>query len=749
MKAPIAMTGASRRALLQSLGALIVFAPAGSALAQAAGSARKLDPAQLDTWVAIGRDGQVSAFFGKIDVGQGVDVAIAQIVAEELDVPTARVSIIAGDTDLTCNQGGVSGSTGIQRGAVALRNAAAEARRILVERAAGRLGVSLEGLTVTDGVVSAGAGKSVSYAELVGGQSFDAPLQWNGQYGNGLVASGKAKPKSPDQYRQVGKDVERRDVPHKVLGTAEYVTDHRLKGMLHARTIRPPVAGAAPVSVDLASIAAIPGAKVVRKGDFIAVVAAKEWDAVRAARALKVGWSNAEPPFPGDQALYDHIRNAPVARREMGPDKGTPDAAFAGAKVIEAEYEWPFQSHASLAPACAVADVRADRATVWTGSQKPHAARDGVAGILGLPVERVRAIALPGPGSYGRNDAGDAAVDAALISKEVGRPVRLQYMRNEGTGWDPKGPASVHRARAVLGPDGKISAYEFISKAFSRFEAGFSEANANDSLAGMLTGLEVKTQYGFGGPEDAYAIPNRRTGSEMIAPLLAKASPLRTSHLRDPTGPQVHFASESFIDELAHAAGQDPVAFRLAHLTAPRDVAVIKAAAEKAGWTARPSGPRDKGPKASGRGIAYAGRGGTFVAVVAEVEVDRSSGRVWARRLTVAHDCGLIINPLGLRHCVEGNVMQGLSRTLLEEVRFDRANVTSVDWATYPILDITDAPESVEIVLIDRPEIAPSGAGEPTIRLIAPAVANAVFDATGVRIRRAPLSPERVKAALA
>lgn len=740
-------SGASRRAILQSLGALVVSAAAGPAMAASAAAAqgRAMDPAALETWVAVGRDGQVTAYFGKIDVGQGVDVAIAQIVAEELDVPVGRVTVIAGDTALTLNQGGVSGSTGIQRGAVALRNAAAEARRLLVERAAAQLGTPAESLTVSDGVVSAGARK-VSYAQLVAAGRLDAKLEWNGQYGNGLVASGKAKPKRPDQYRLVGQSVERRDVPDKVLGKARYVSDHRLPGMLHARTLRPPVAGAVPVSVEAAGVASLPGVRVIRKGDFIALTAPREWDAVKAARALKVEWSKVEPPFPDYEALYDHIRQAKAVTSQTLANAGKPDEAFAaGAKVIQAEYEWPFQSHASLGPACAVADVRPDAATVWSGSQKPHAVREGVAGILGLPVEKVRVIALPGAGSYGRNDAGDCAIDAALISRESGRPVRLQYTRAEATGWDAKGPASIHRARAALGGDGRIQAYEFVSKGFSRFEAGFSEANAADSLAGMLTGLDYKPQYGFGGPDEAYQIANRRVGFEVIPGFLPKASPLRTTHLRDPVGPQCHFASESFIDELAFAAGQDPIAFRLAHLTSARELAVIKAAATKAGWTPRVAGTG----KGVGRGVAYAGRAGTVVAVIAEVEVDRTTGRVWPRRIVVAHDCGLVVNPRGLRQCIEGNVVQGISRTLCEEVRFDRNNVVSVDWASYPILDILDAPESIEIELIDRPEIAPSGAGEPTTRLMPAAIANAVFDATGVRIRRAPFSPERVKAALA
>jgi CO/xanthine dehydrogenase Mo-binding subunit len=387
--------------------------------------------------------------------------------------------------------------------------------------------------------------------------------------------------------------------------------------------------------------------------------------------------------------------------------------------------------------------------TVWTGSQKPHYTQQGVAGILGVPVETVHAIWVQGPGSYGRNDAGDAAIDAALLSQAVGRPVRLQNMRADAHGWDPKGPASVHRARAGLDAEGRVVAYHFESKAFSRLYIEQNEHDPRMSLAGQLMGLPLKPIEAFGVPSEAYAFGDRRMAWETIPPLLDRASPLRTSHLRDPVGPQLHFASESFVDELAAAAGSDPLEFRLRHLTGPRDVAVIKAAAERAQWETRPSGPRDgKGDTALGRGIAYVQRNGSVVAVIAEVEVDRRSGKVWPRRYVVAHDCGLIINPDGLRACIEGNVVQSTSRSLWEEVLFDRDKVTSVDWMTYPILDIAEAPAAIDIVLIDRPELPPAGAGESSTRPVAAAIANAVFDATGVRLRRAPFTPERVQAAL-
>jgi CO/xanthine dehydrogenase Mo-binding subunit len=751
----------SRREFLKTSGALIVSAtgPAfvGDALAQApAGVSVKppLLPTELDSWVAILPDGRVTAFFGKMDMGQCLDVAIAQIVADELDVAFEKVEVVMGDTALTCNQGGASGSTGIQTGAKPLRSAAAEARRLLVESASRKLGVRPEQLRVDDGVVSvvSDPSKKVSYAELIGGRHFHHQVEWNKQIGNPMDIKVQAKPKSPSEYRVVGKSFPRRDVAGKVYRTDKYVTDVALPGMLHARVIRPTRAACTVGGVDEASIRAVKGARVVRERDFVAVLAAHEWDAVRASRMLKINWNHpGKEPFPAMAGLYDHIRKAPVVKREDPVKKGDVDGAFkTAARVVEAEYEWPFQSHASMGPACAVADVRTDGAVVWTGSQKPHFVQTGVARLLGVPPEKVRAIWVPGPGSYGRNDAGDAALDAALLSKLTGKPVRVQGMRNDGIVWDPKGPASVHHGRAALDSSGKVIGYEFVSKGFSRINIATNESDPSHSLVGMSIGLPPKPSDGFGVPAESYGFENKRLAWETIPPLLDSCSPLRSSHLRDPVGPQIQFGSEQFIDELAFAAGEDPVAFRLKYVTAPRDAAVIKAAAEKAGWQPRPA-PRAarSGDVLAGRGIAYAQRNGSIVAVVAEIEVERKTGRIWGRKFTVAHDCGLIINPEGLRYTIEGNVVHGLSRTLFEEVRFDREKVTSVDWISYPILEIKDAPESIEVVLINRPETAPTGAGEPTIRVIPAAVANAFFDATGVRLRRVPLTPERVKAALA
>jgi len=751
----------SRRSLLRAGGALVVSigAPITLDTARAAGDAiaasvkPPLMPDQLSSYIAVNADGTISAFFGKMDMGQGLFVAVGQIVAEELDVPFKSVKVFMGDTASSVNQGGASGSTGLQQGGKQMRVAAAEARRVLVEMAADKLGIPADELTVTDGIVHAksDATKSVSYADLIGGRYFNVQLDWNKKYGNPLYAPGKAQPKDPKEHKIVGQPIRREDIAPKVFAQENFCTDIKVPGMVHARMIRPTVAGAVPVKVDEASIKDIPTATVVWDKGFLGVVADREWDAIKASQQLNVEWSAAAPPFPSQAALYDHIRSASPRKREVEPkEAGNVDDAFkTAARVIEAEYEWPFQSHSSMGPACSLVEIKDGHVTCWSGTQKSHFVRAGIAAILNMPEDNVHVIWTPGPGSYGRNDADDAAMDAAVLAKAVGKPVRLQYMRNQGTGWDPKGPASIHKARVALDAQGNVIAYDFLSKGFSRVDVDTNGSKPYDTLAGQTLGVDLKSGDGFGVPAESYAFANKRTAWETIAPLLDRASPLRSSHLRDPVGPQIHFASESFMDEVAAALNMDAIAFRLRYIKDARDAAVIKAAAEKAGWQTRPSPHKGQtGDKVSGRGIAYAQRNGTRVAMIAEVDVDRRNGKIHVRKFTVAHDCGQIINPDGIRMTVEGNIVQGVSRTLWEEVKFSQKNVTSVDWMTYPILDITETPEEIDVVLINHPEIAPSGAGEPSSRPVAAAIANAIFDATGVRIRRVPFSPDHVKAAL-
>jgi CO/xanthine dehydrogenase Mo-binding subunit len=346
-----------------------------------------------------------------MDMGQGLFVAIGQMVAEELDVPFKAVTVIMGDTATSVNQGGASGSTGVQLGGKQMRVAAAEARRVLVEMAAQKLGLPADQLTVTEGVVhgKADTARKVSYADLIGGRYFNVQLDWNKQYGNPLYAPGKAKPKDHRDHKIIGRPIAREDIAPKVYAQQDFCTDVKLPGMMHGRMIRPPIAGAIPVRVDESSIANRPATKLVWDKGFLGVVAEKEWDAIKVAQELKVEWSETKPPFPDQADLYDHIRKAPVRKREVAKETGNVDEALkTAARVVEAEYEWPFQSHACMGPACAVVEIKNDQVTVWTGSQKPHFTRDGVAAILGLPTEKVRAIWTTGPGSYGRSDAGDA-----------------------------------------------------------------------------------------------------------------------------------------------------------------------------------------------------------------------------------------------------------------------------------------------------------------------------------------------------
>jgi CO/xanthine dehydrogenase Mo-binding subunit len=634
-----------------------------------------------------------------------------------------------------------------------LRRTAAEARRLLIGMAATALRLPADQLTITDGVVHAAADptRRISYGELIGGRYFETKVKWNGRTGGAMEVATPAPVKRPDQFKVIGKSIPRRDIPPKVFGSLAMVNDVRVPGMLHARMIRPTVAGTVPVKVNDASIKDIPGAKVVWIKDLLAVVAEKEWNAVKAARALKVTWSESKPNFPGHERLHDHIRRAPVLRREIQRENGNVDEGFKQAvRIIEGEYEFPTQSHSSTGPACAVADVRADQATVWTSTQKPHGTAACVADLTGLPREKVTAHWLWGTGSYGHNDQADAAADAAVLSKHLGRPVRVQYMRHEGIAWDPKGTASVNRAKVGLDADGTVIAYEFISKAFSRQEITPREGVAADVLAGHLLGAPLKPSLIFEIPVASYTFDHGRLGWEIIPPLIDRASPLRTTHLRDPFGPPILFGSESFWDEVAAATSTDPVDFRLRYLANPRDRDAVRIAAEHYGWQKRPSPRIDQKDSdvAVGRGIAFRRHFDTFIALIAEVRVHRKTGKLDLLRYVCAHDCGMIVNPETLKHVIDRQLVYGTSRAMFEEVRFNEKTVTSVDWASYPVLHVNDVPAKIDIVLIDRPEAEPSGAAEMCLGLVPAAIGNAVFDATGVRLRRVPFTPERVKAAL-
>ena len=748
-----------RRAFLAASGALVVtlatsaeLAPPAQAAPAGVATRPPLTGDQLSSYLSIEPDGTVLAYYGKIDGGQGLGTSIAQMVAEEIDVPFEQVRVVMGDNGRTLDMGGASAAIGVSHGGMVLRRTAALARHLLIARAADALGLPAEALTVTDGVVHAAADptRRISYAQLIGGRYFDDKVDWNGKTSNALAVDVKVPLKTPEHFKVIGKSFRRRDLPGKVFGTLDMVNDMRLPGMLHARMIRPQVAGAVPVKVDESSIAQIPDAQVVWIKDLLAVVAKKEWNAVKAAAALKVTWSESKPDFPGHDALHAHIRNAPVVKRFVQRENGSVEDGFRQAtRIVEGEYEYPTQSHASTGPGCAVADVRDGEATVWTSTQKPYDAAACVAELLGFPREKVRAIWMFGTGSYGRNDQGDATADAAVLSQHLKAPVRVQYMRHEGIAWDPKGTASVSRNRAGIDANGKVIAYENIGKAFSRLDISTREGRAADVLAGHLLGLPLKPEQSFEIPVASYTFDHGRLGWETVAPLLERASPLRTTHLRDPYGPPILFGSESFMDEVAAATNTDPVEFRLQYLKNPRDRDAVRTAAEHYGWDKRTSPRKGRGDEvAIGRGIAFRRHFDTFIALIAEVRVHRATGKIEIARYVCAHDVGLIVNPETLRHVIDRQLVYGTSRAMFEEVRFDQNMVTSVDWVSYPVLHMNAVPEKIEVVLIDRPEAAPSGAAEMALGLVPAAIGNAVFDATGVRLRRVPFTPERVKAAL-
>ncbi len=749
-----------RRAFLSTAGALVVGLAAPEVWARAAPSsaASPNNPAmladKLDAYLAVHVDGTVDVFYGAIDGGQGLATSIAQMVAEELDVSLTSVNMVMGDSARTLNMGGASGATGVSRRGITLMSMAAEARRALVERAAAKLGVSADRLRVADGVVfvDGDAEKRATYAELIGDKSFGSDVKWNGQWGNGHDAKGAAPVKKPADYKVVGTSPRRADLSRKVFGEQDFPGDLKLPGMLHARMVRPPVAGAVPVSVEEASIAHIPDARVVHIKDLLAVVAPKEWNAVRALRALKATWSESAPNFPDHDHVHDYIRAAAVTQRTIERENGDVDAGLkSAAKIVAGEYEYPTHSHASMGPACGLADVREDGATIYTSTQKPHYAADGIANLLGLPREKVRAVWMYGTGSYGRNDQGDATADAAVLSKTLGAPVRVQWMREEALGWDPKGTAAVNRLRAGIDANGDVVAYELISKGFSRENVATNEGRAAATLAGQLLGFPPEPKNTFNIPFASYTFPDNRVGWETVAPLMERASPLRSTHLRDPYGPPILFGSESFMDEIAAELKMDPVAFRLKYLKHPRDIEATRLAAEKAGWVARASPRADIDRSADvfeGRGIAFRRHFDTFIGVVAEVRVHRASGVVRPTRIVCAHDCGLIVNPETLTHVIERQLVYGTGRTTVEELHWDKDKVTSVDWIKYPVLHMEHAPPKIEIHLISRPDAAPSGAAEMALGLVPAAMGNAVFDATGVRLRRVPFTPARVKEAL-
>jgi nicotinate dehydrogenase subunit B len=727
----------SRRNVLKG-GALIVgFTLAGSqisALAQGGAPApRRLDAKEVDAYLAVNGDGTVTVYCGKVDLGQGLRIAIPQIAAEELGIGVEMIKYVEGDTALTPNQGRTSGSTGIQRGGMQIRQAAATARKALIDLAAQRLNLKPEDLITADGKVRPkAAGPAISFASLLGDRQFDVKLDPN------------APLKDPASYTIVGKSLPRPDVAGKCLGTATYIQDFVLPEMQHARVIRPPAIGAALVSVDEDSVKDLAGVKVVRIKDFLAVVADDEWTTVRAARQLHAQWREVAD-LPVQDKLVETLRNAPGITDQTLVTKGTPVAPPPNARTLTASYFWPMQSHASLGPSCAVADVRADEATVWTASQGMHDNRVTYARFLGLPEDKVRLIYLEGSGCYGMNGHEDAAADAAIVSRAVGRPVRVQWSRADEHGWDPKGPPQLLDLSGAIDASGRILDWRTemwipqTTKGLLNIPLLGPQAAGLDNIVGLNTGLISQN----GDP------PYAADHVEVIVHWL-KETPLRPAPLRSPGKPANCFAVECFTDELAAAAGIDPIEFRLRGLKNPRGIELIKRVATMMKWQTRPSpGTNTSAAAARGRGISYVHykHAETLVAMGIEVAVERASGAIKIERVFCAHDCGQIINPDGARAQVEGGILQTISRVLLEEVKFDRSRVSSVDWSSYPILRFSDLPK-LEIDLVDRPNEPPLGAGEATCAAVGAAIGNAVFDATGVRLRTVPFTPERVKAAL-
>jgi CO/xanthine dehydrogenase Mo-binding subunit len=706
---------------------------------QTAAPGQPAPPGQIDAWLAIAPDGGVTLFTGKVELGTGVTTALAQIVAEELDVAMARITVVQGDTARTPDQGATVGSKTVQRGAPIIRQAAADARYTLRLLASVRLSTSADQLVTRDGVVSVtdDPSRRASYGELIGGRRFSRPVTRDFQ----------TKPRAT--YRVVGTSVPRLDIPAKVTGTYTFVHDLRVPGMLHGRVVRPPSAGARVAGVDEGSVRDVAGlVNVVRQGDFVGVVCEREEQAIAAARALKVTWRGGSR-LPAMADLHAGLTQSAGSARVVVNHGDTAGALRRAPTRLEAEYRWPFQMHASIGPSCGVADVRAAEATVWTASQGVFELRGAVGGLLGLPAARVRAIFMEGAGCYGHNGADDAAADAAVLSRAVGRPVRVQWMRHDEHGYEPKGPAMVMRVRGALDVSRSVAAWDYA--VWTPTHVRRPANRAGNLLAGEETGAPEALARAIGGERNAqhgYTFP-----ADHVVVHQLDRSPLRVSALRGLGAPANTFANESFMDELAAAAGADPVEFRLRHLRDPRATAVIEAAARAAGWQRRPSpapGARGTG-LATGRGIAYCQYENehAYAAAVADVEVDRASGAVRVRRVAVGHDCGFIVNPDGVRNQIEGNVLQGISRTLKEAVAFDGAGVTSLDWASYPILTFAEVPDAIDVVLVDRRDLPPLGAGEPATCPIPAAIANAVFDATGARLRTAPLTPARVREELA
>ncbi len=761
----------SRRQFLKDSGVLIVGFSSVSALADAVAGGQgpfatqdRRVARQLDSWLAISADGRVTAYTGKCELGQGIYTAQAQLVAEELSVPLSRVSLIQCDTSVTPDQGTTSGSqsTPTNFNEANLAQACATAREALLRLGSAQFGVPVDQLTVVDGVVGVqgDASRWAGYGDLVGGKKFN------------LTLSPTAKRRSAGGWRVLGKPAPRLDMAAMATGAFEFVHNVRLPGMLHGRVVRPPAVGAALVSVDESSIRDLSGVvKVVVRKNFVGVVAAKPWQAIQAARQLKATWSSGVD-LPGQRDFYQHLRSQQPSRDTLLVNSNDVDEQLTrSATVLKATYLHPYQMHGSVGSSCAVADVQNGRATIWSPTQSAYPTRSGSALLLGLPVENVRVIFTRGSGCYGINGADTVSYDAALLSQAVGKPVRVQLSRQDEMAWENYGVAFVIDQRVGVDGTGAILAWDY--EGWSPTLGGRPGYDRpGNVITGQLVGFEAAPfnprtpapAPGGSFNNNSNAAPSYVAGcvggrcggagtvkSERVL-MHAVASPFFTGPLRSPSRLQNTFAHESFMDEIASHLKVDPVAYRLRHLSHARLRHVVQEAAAAAKWVARPSPKPDVARTgiASGRGIscvAYEGDNG-YVAMVAEVDVDQTSGRVTATRFFVAQDCGPISNPDGIRNQIEGGALQGLSRALGEQVTWDEHRVTSIDWRTFHSLSLGADVPTIESVLINRTDVAATGAGETAITIVAAAIGNAVFDATGARIREVPFTPERVKAAL-
>ncbi len=721
-----------RRALLKGSGALIVsFAfPAPFGRSAATNGPKPVDLNTVESFLAMGTNGEVTVYSGKVDLGTGVRTALSQIVADELDVPFSKVTLIQGDTDLTPDQGVTYGSLSVQNGGAQLRQAAATARRALLQEAGKRFDAPPDSLRIADGLVTGPGGKSLPLQALIGPHALQ-------------LAMDKTAPlKAPEDFKYVGHPVPRLDIPDKVTGRFTFMQDFKIPGMYHGRVVRPPAMGASIVSVDESSVAGIAGiVKVVRQENFLGVVAADEWAAIKGARQLAVQWSE-WLGLPDERYLWDHVRNTKIVKDDVTSNKGDSSGAMSGAAHrLAATYDFAIHTHGSIGPSCAVAQFEGGRLTCWSASQGTHNLRKQLAAMFSLKDDQVHCVYVDGAGCYGRNGHEDAAADAALLARAVNAPVRVQWMRNDEHGWDPKGPPTLLDMRAGIDANGKISAWE------SELYIPNGAAGYVALLGADLAGLNSLGTLSPGGVIQDLAIPYTIENVKTTAHRL-ESTPFRPAWIRSPGRMQNSFANESFFDEISAQAGIDPLDARLQYLNDSRGKELLERLAVTSGWRKRPK-PDRHAPTSAGRGLAYVKYElvRTYVGVVCEAEVDRKTGRIAVKRFFVTHDCGQIINPDGVRNQIEGMVLQTVSRVMKEQVHFNRSSVTSLDWASYPILQFPEIPEVV-IDLIDRPHEVPWGAGEPAAALVPAAISNAVFDAIGVRLRSVPFTPAKVKAAI-